>query len=161
MPRTELLSLLSEMQFSLLRTIFSTSKIAPYADVIDIQFGIQRGSRKTKRDETDPAQRLTKPDWIRIKAASPLGRFREVEDIVHTNKLVTVRWVRRMKSAFLLAVGVAKLGDVVEQMAEVHRSRIQMDGAKVLHVSVHSVDEMKRCMVECDEMAQAAPATGR
>jgi hypothetical protein len=41
-------------------------------------------------------------------------------------------------------LGVAKLGDVVEQMDEGHRFRIQMDGAKVFHVSVHSVDETKR-----------------
>ena len=67
-----------------------TREIAPYADVIDSQFGKQRGSRKTKRDETDSALRLTKPDWIRIKAASPSGRFREIKDIVRTNKLVTV-----------------------------------------------------------------------
>jgi hypothetical protein len=58
-------------------------------------------------------------------------------------------------------VGVAKLGDVVEQMDEGHRFRIQMDGAKVFHVSVHSVDEMKRWMVECEAMAQAARASGR
>jgi len=63
---------------------------APYADVIDIQLGKQRGSLKTKRDEIDPAEILAKPNWIRVKTASPSGRFRETKDIVRTNKLVTV-----------------------------------------------------------------------
>jgi len=59
-------------------------------DVIDIQLGKQRGSLKTKRDEIDPAEILAKPNWIRVKTASPSGRFRETKDIVRTNKLVTV-----------------------------------------------------------------------
>ena len=67
-----------------------TLEISPYADLIDIRFGKQRGSLKTKRDEIDPAERLIKPNWIRVKAASPSGRFRETKDIVRTNKLVTV-----------------------------------------------------------------------
>ena len=50
----------------------------------------QRGSLKTKRDATDPADRLPKPDWIRVKAAIPTGRFRETKDIVRAHKLVTV-----------------------------------------------------------------------
>ena len=50
----------------------------------------QRGSLKTKRDEIDPAERLPKPVWIRVKAAMPSGRFREIKDIVRANKLVTV-----------------------------------------------------------------------
>ena len=50
----------------------------------------QRGSLKTKRDEIDPAERLPKPNWIRVKAALPLGRFREAKDIVRANHLVTV-----------------------------------------------------------------------
>ena len=29
----------------------------------------QRGALKTKRDEIDPAERLIKPNWIRVKAA--------------------------------------------------------------------------------------------
>jgi lipoic acid synthetase len=63
---------------------------APYADVIDMQLGKQRGSLYTKRDEINPAEILTKPNWIRDKTASPSGRFRETKDIVRTNKLVTV-----------------------------------------------------------------------
>jgi lipoic acid synthetase len=50
----------------------------------------QRGSLKTKRDATDPENRLLKPDWIRVRAAIPSGRFRETKDIVRTHKLVTV-----------------------------------------------------------------------
>jgi lipoic acid synthetase len=50
----------------------------------------QRGSLKTKRDATNPNERLPKPDWIRVKAAIPTGRFRETKDIVRTHKLVTV-----------------------------------------------------------------------
>jgi lipoic acid synthetase len=50
----------------------------------------QRGALKTKRDEIDLAERLPKPNWIRVKAASPSGRFREIKDIVRANHLVTV-----------------------------------------------------------------------
>ncbi len=50
----------------------------------------QRGSLKTKRDATDPDDRLPKPDWIRVKAAIPTGRFRDTRDIVRDHRLVTV-----------------------------------------------------------------------
>jgi lipoic acid synthetase len=50
----------------------------------------QRGSQKTKRDEVLPDDRLPKPNWIRAKAASSIGRYSEIKDIVHTNALVTV-----------------------------------------------------------------------
>jgi len=50
----------------------------------------QRGALKTKRDEIDLAERLPKPTWIRVKAASPSGRFGDIKDIVRANKLVTV-----------------------------------------------------------------------
>ena len=33
---------------------------------------------------------LKKPDWIRVKAASPNSRFYEIKDILRANKLVTV-----------------------------------------------------------------------
>ena len=49
----------------------------------------QRGALKTKRDEIDPAERLPKPNWIRVKAGSS-ERFREIKDTVRANKLVTV-----------------------------------------------------------------------
>jgi lipoic acid synthetase len=54
------------------------------------QPGKQRGALKTKRTETDPAERLPKPNWIRIKLAPSAGRVREIKDIVRANKLVTV-----------------------------------------------------------------------
>jgi len=50
----------------------------------------QRGSLKTKRDATDPVDRLAKPDWIRVKAPILAGRLRETRDIMRTHKLVTV-----------------------------------------------------------------------
>ena len=50
----------------------------------------QRGSLKTKRDETSLEERLPKPAWIRAKAAIPNGRLRDIKDIVRANKLVTV-----------------------------------------------------------------------
>jgi lipoic acid synthetase len=52
--------------------------------------GKQRGSLKTKRNEIDAADRLPKPNWIRVRAGSASGRFREIKDIVRANKLVTV-----------------------------------------------------------------------
>jgi hypothetical protein len=33
---------------------------------------------------------LKKPEWIRVKAASPNSRFYEIKDILRANKLVTV-----------------------------------------------------------------------
>jgi lipoic acid synthetase len=50
----------------------------------------QRGSLKTKRDESQVEGRLPKPDWIRVKAAIPAGRFGETKDIVRDHQLVTV-----------------------------------------------------------------------
>jgi lipoyl synthase len=50
----------------------------------------QRGSLKTKRDASDPQARLTKPVWIRVKAGSPTGRYKETKDIVRNHQLVTV-----------------------------------------------------------------------
>jgi len=50
----------------------------------------QRGSLKTKRNEIDPAERLPKPKWIRIKVGSSSERFSEIKDIVRANQLVTV-----------------------------------------------------------------------
>ncbi|ESS15064.1 Lipoyl synthase [Betaproteobacteria bacterium MOLA814] len=67
-----------------------TRDISPYADEIDVSHDKQRGPLKTKRDPTDPAARLTKPEWIRVKAAVRLGRFQTIKDTVRSNKLVTV-----------------------------------------------------------------------
>src|SRR5450830_916079 len=37
-----------------------------------------------------PAEKLKKPDWIRVKAGSPTTRFYEIKDILRANNLVTV-----------------------------------------------------------------------
>src|SRR3569833_2466080 len=52
----------------------------------------QNGADKTARIPIKivPAERLPKPDWIRVKAASPSTRFYEIKDILRANKLVTV-----------------------------------------------------------------------
>jgi lipoic acid synthetase len=64
--------------------------VLPQAPAVSLRPDQQRGSLKTKRVATDPDDRLKKPDWIRIKAPSSTGRFRETRDIVRTHKLVTV-----------------------------------------------------------------------
>ena len=52
----------------------------------------QKGANKTARIPIKivPAEKLAKPDWIRVKAASPSTRFYEIKDILRNNKLVTV-----------------------------------------------------------------------
>ena len=52
----------------------------------------QKGAGKTSRIPIKiiPAERLPKPDWIRVKAASPSTRFYEIKDILRSNNLVTV-----------------------------------------------------------------------
>ncbi len=52
----------------------------------------QKGAGKTARIPIKivPAERLPKPDWIRVKAASPSSRFYEIKDILRANNLVTV-----------------------------------------------------------------------
>lgn len=52
----------------------------------------QKGASKTSRIPIKiiPAERLPKPDWIRVKAGSPTTRFYEIKDILRANKLVTV-----------------------------------------------------------------------
>jgi lipoic acid synthetase len=37
-----------------------------------------------------PAEKLKKPDWIRVKAATGNSRFYEIKDILRANNLVTV-----------------------------------------------------------------------
>ena len=64
--------------------------VLPQAAAVSISPDQQRGSLKTKRDATDPVDRLPKPDWIRIKVPSPTGRLGETRDIVRAHKLVTV-----------------------------------------------------------------------
>ncbi|KRB97207.1 lipoyl synthase [Duganella sp. Root198D2] len=55
----------------------------------------QKGADKTSRIPIkiipiEQAERLKKPDWIRVKAASASTRFYEIKDILRENKLVTV-----------------------------------------------------------------------
>jgi lipoyl synthase len=52
----------------------------------------QKGAGKTARIPIKivPAEKLAKPDWIRVKAASPSTRFYEIKDILRESKLVTV-----------------------------------------------------------------------
>ncbi|HEY0847508.1 MAG TPA: lipoyl synthase [Noviherbaspirillum sp.] len=52
----------------------------------------QKGAGKTARIPIKivPAEKLAKPDWIRVKAGSPSTRFYEIKDILRENKLVTV-----------------------------------------------------------------------
>jgi lipoyl synthase len=52
----------------------------------------QRGAAKTARNPIKivPAERLPKPDWIRVKAPSPGTRFYEIKQILREAKLHTV-----------------------------------------------------------------------
>jgi lipoic acid synthetase len=50
----------------------------------------QRGAQKTKRDALLFAEKLPKPSWIRARAPSASGRYRDIVDIVRSNALVTV-----------------------------------------------------------------------
>jgi lipoic acid synthetase len=64
--------------------------VLPQASATSPRPDQQRGSLKTKREPVDSEDRLRKPDWIRVKAAIPAGRFREIKDIVRAHQLVTV-----------------------------------------------------------------------
>ena len=48
--------------------------VLPHASAISPRPDQQRGSLKTKRDENLAAERLPKPNWIRVKAASSSDR---------------------------------------------------------------------------------------
>ena len=52
----------------------------------------QKGASKTERIPIKiiPAERLPKPDWIRVKAATLTGRFVEIKSILRQANLVTV-----------------------------------------------------------------------
>ena len=52
----------------------------------------QKGANKTARIPIKivPFEKLTKPDWIRVRAASPNTRFYEIKDILRASGLVTV-----------------------------------------------------------------------
>ena len=52
----------------------------------------QKGAEKTARIPIKivPAERLAKPDWIRVKAGSHATRFYEIKEVLRERKLVTV-----------------------------------------------------------------------
>ena len=52
----------------------------------------QKGAAKTSRIPIKivPYEKLAKPDWIRVKGASPNTRFYEIKDILRASGLVTV-----------------------------------------------------------------------
>ncbi len=52
----------------------------------------QKGESKTARIpiKVIPAERLKKPDWIRVKAATPGSRFYEIKEILREHRLHTV-----------------------------------------------------------------------
>lgn len=55
----------------------------------------QKGASKTSRIPikivpVEQHERLKKPDWIRVKAATASSRFYEIKDILRANNLVTV-----------------------------------------------------------------------
>jgi lipoic acid synthetase len=52
----------------------------------------QKGASKTARIpiKVVPAERLAKPEWIRVKAPSPGSRFHEIKDILREHRLHTV-----------------------------------------------------------------------
>ena len=52
----------------------------------------QKGAEKTARIpvKIEPAPKLPKPDWIRVRAGSPSTRFYEIKDILRAGNFVTV-----------------------------------------------------------------------
>jgi lipoic acid synthetase len=69
-----------------------THETEPLADTTYNPLLKQKGAGKTARIPIKivPFEKLKKPDWIRVKAASPTTRFYEIKDILRANKLVTV-----------------------------------------------------------------------
>src|SRR5471030_1985838 len=68
-----------------------TDSIAPAYNPSDKQKGASKTSRiPIKIVPIEQVERLKKPDWIRVKAASASTRFYEIKDILRENKLVTV-----------------------------------------------------------------------
>ncbi|MEO7497935.1 MAG: lipoyl synthase, partial [Massilia sp.] len=68
-----------------------TGLAAPAYNALDKQKGASKTSRiPIKIVPIAEVERLKKPDWIRVKAASASTRFYEIKDILRANKLVTV-----------------------------------------------------------------------
>ncbi|MGK5026812.1 lipoyl synthase [Janthinobacterium sp. RB2R34] len=75
-------------------TISSTAPVATAAPAYNPSEK-QKGASKTSRIPIkiipiEQVERLKKPDWIRVKAASASTRFYEIKDTLRENKLVTV-----------------------------------------------------------------------
>jgi lipoic acid synthetase len=67
------------------------TSIVPAYNASDKQKGASKTSRiPIKIVPIAEVERLKKPDWIRVKAASASTRFYEIKDILRANKLVTV-----------------------------------------------------------------------
>src|ERR1700712_5538015 len=67
------------------------TSIAPAYNASDKQKGASKTARiPIKIVPIEQVERLKKPDWIRVKAASASTRFYEIKDILRANKLVTV-----------------------------------------------------------------------
>jgi len=68
-----------------------TNAAAPAYDPTEKQKGASKTSRiPIKIVPVEQAERLKKPDWIRVRAATHSSRFYEIKDILRANKLVTV-----------------------------------------------------------------------
>src|SRR6195952_1878334 len=67
------------------------TSIAPAYNASDKQKGASKTARiPIKIVPIEQIERLKKPDWIRVKAASASSRFYEIKDILRANNLVTV-----------------------------------------------------------------------
>jgi lipoic acid synthetase len=65
--------------------------LTPAYNALDKQKGANKTSRiPIKIVPIADAERLKKPDWIRVKAATASSRFYEIKDILRANNLVTV-----------------------------------------------------------------------
>ena len=71
----------------------------------------QKGAGKTARIPIKiiPAERLPKPDWIRVKAGSPTTRFYEIKDILRANNLVEVEEIMDISSRLVVNQAALKL----------------------------------------------------
>jgi lipoic acid synthetase len=72
-------------------TIETDIGLTPAYNALDKQKGASKTARiPIKIVPIADAERLKKPDWIRVKAASASSRFYEIKDILRANNLVTV-----------------------------------------------------------------------
>ena len=91
-PTTELpKKLLYQFKPMTTETPSSTAPAAPAYNASEKQKGASKTSRiPIKITPIEQIERLKKPDWIRVKAASANTRFYEIKEILRENKLVTV-----------------------------------------------------------------------